>query len=206
MPSRRQAAITLIEGDLVMTGFESAHGGVALVDQIVDHARSAHDAVVLDLITAPDLPAGNVWTRDFAEGRSSTPTRSRQYPAPSLWTPADHASIMPVMSEPDEGYGKLDRITLRLMYRPIAMVGGVVGGLLASMALGRLWRAIAGKGEIPEPTDQSQSWPEILLAAALHGIVFGVVKAVIDRLNAKQFERKTGFWPGKRSPAADTQT
>jgi hypothetical protein len=113
---------------------------------------------------------------------------------------------MPVMSEPDEGYGKLDRITLRLMYRPIAMVGGVVGGLLASMALGRLWRAIAGKGEIPEPTDQSQSWPEILLAAALHGIVFGVVKAVIDRLNAKQFERKTGFWPGKRSPAADTQT
>lgn len=137
---------------------------------------------------------------------SSTPTRSLQYPAPSLWTPADHASIMPVMSEPDEGYGKLDRITLRLMYKPIAMVGGVVGGLLASMALGRLWRAIAGKGEIPEPTDQSQSWPKILLAAALHGIVFGVVKAVIDRLNAKQFERKTGFWPGKRSPAADTQT
>ena len=110
------------------------------------------------------------------------------------------------MSERDEDYGKLDRITLRLMYRPIAMIGGVVGGLLASLALGRLWRAIVGKGEVSEATDQSQSWPEILLAAALHGIVFGVVKAVIDRLNAKQFERRTGFWPGKRSPAADTQT
>jgi hypothetical protein len=111
------------------------------------------------------------------------------------------------MSEPDEGYGKLDRITLRLMYRPIGMIGGVVGGLLASMALGRLWRTIAGKGDVPEVMDKARSWPEILLAAALHGIVFGVVKAVIDRLNAKQFERKTGFWPGKNwRPAPDAQS
>jgi len=33
-----------------------------------------------------------------------------------------------------------------------------------------------------------------------------VVKAVVDRLNAKEFERKTGFWPGKQSrPAPDAQ-
>jgi hypothetical protein len=82
VPSRRQAAITLIEGDLVMTGFESAHGGVALVDQIVDHARSAHDAVLLDLITAPDLPARNVWTRDFAEGRVIDPDKITSVPRP----------------------------------------------------------------------------------------------------------------------------
>jgi Protein of unknown function (DUF4235) len=110
-----------------------------------------------------------------------------------------------VARDQDEGPGKLDRVALRLMYKPIGMIGGVVGGLLASMAFSRIWRAIAGKGEVPEVTDKSQSWADILPAAALHGIVFGVVKAVVDRLNAKQFERETGFWPGKRSRAADAQ-
>jgi len=106
----------------------------------------------------------------------------------------------------DERPGKLDRISLKLMYKPIGMIGGVVGGLLASMAFARIWQAIAGKGKAPEATDKSQSWADILPAAALHGIVFGVVKAVVDRLNAKEFERKTGFWPGKQSrPAPDAQ-
>jgi hypothetical protein len=87
------------------------------------------------------------------------------------------------------------------MYKPIALVTSVVGGLLASMAFARLWRAIAGRGsKAPEATDEAQSWADILPAAALHGIVFGVVKALVDRLGAKQFERATGIWPGKQRP------
>jgi hypothetical protein len=123
-----------------------------------------------------------------------------------LWTPAGHRldnlAMSDIAPDQDERPGKLDRISLRLMYKPIGMIGGVVGGLLASMAFARIWRAIAGKGKAPEATDKSQSWADILPAAALHGIVFGVVKAVVDRLNAKEFERKTGFWPGKQSRPA----
>ena len=127
-----------------------------------------------------------------------------------LWTPADHRldnlAMTDIAPYQDERPGKLDRISLKLMYKPIGMIGGVVGGLLASMAFARIWQAIAGKGKAPEATDKSQSWADILPAAALHGIVFGVVKAVVDRLNAKEFERKTGFWPGKQSrPAPDAQ-
>jgi len=126
-----------------------------------------------------------------------------------LWTPADHRlnlAMTDIVPDQDERPGKLDRISLKLMYKPIGMIGGVVGGLLASMAFARIWQAIAGKGKAPEATDKSQSWADILPAAALHGIVFGVVKAVVDRLNAKEFERKTGFWPGKQSrPAPDAQ-
>ncbi len=107
-----------------------------------------------------------------------------------------------------EAHGVWDWVAVKLMYKPIGLVASVVGGLLASMAFARLWRAVAGKGKAPEATDQAQSWGDILPAAALHGIVFGVVKAVVDRLGAKQFERMTGIWPGKQRPhdAADGQT
>jgi hypothetical protein len=35
------------------------------------------------------------------------------------------------------------------------------------------------------------------VAAAVHGAVFGVVKAGIDRVGARAFQRWTGDWPGK---------
>jgi uncharacterized protein DUF4235 len=92
------------------------------------------------------------------------------------------------------------------MYGPIRLIASVAGGLLTTVAFARIWRAVAGKGKVPEATNQAQSWVDILPAAALHGIVFGVVKALVDRAGAEQFERMTGKWPGKSSPtAADTQ-
>jgi hypothetical protein len=111
-------------------------------------------------------------------------------------------------SDEGEVHGIWDRVAVNFMYKPIGLIASVVGGLLASMAFARLWRAIGGKGKAPEATDEAQSWADILPAAALHGIVFGVVKALVDRAGAKQFERMTGIWPGKqRSHAeADAQT
>jgi hypothetical protein len=84
------------------------------------------------------------------------------------------------------------------MYKPVALIASVIGGLLASRAFSQIWRALAGKRDVPDPTDEAQSWAAILPAAALHGVVFGVVKALVDRLGAKQFERMTGAWPWQR--------
>lgn len=93
----------------------------------------------------------------------------------------------------------VDRTIVKVMYKPIAMIASAVGATLASMLFGRVWRAVAGKREVPAATDQVTSWADVLPAAALHGIVFGVVKAMVDRAGAKEFERVTGYWPGKRS-------
>jgi hypothetical protein len=107
-------------------------------------------------------------------------------------------------ADEDEMAGFLDRTAIKLMYKPVAVIASVVGGLLASRAFARIWRTLAGKRDVPDPTDEAQSWAAILPAAALHGVVFGVVKALVDRLGAKQFERMTGVWPWqrKRAPAA----
>ena len=97
--------------------------------------------------------------------------------------------------------GFFDRTIIKLMYKPVGIIAGVAGGLLASMLFGRIWRALTGKGDVPEVTDKAEGWADILPAAALHGIVFGVVKALVDRAGEKEFERLTGRWPGKETPA-----
>ena len=95
----------------------------------------------------------------------------------------------------------VDRAIIKLMYKPVGMIASVVGGMLASMVFARIWRAVAGKGDAPDATDKAKSWADILPAAALHGMVFAVVKALVDRASAKEFERLTGRWPGKRQRA-----
>ena len=44
--------------------------------------------------------------------------------------------------------------------------------------------------------DLDRSWREIIAAAALHGAVFGAVKAIVDRAGATGFAQATGVWPG----------
>ena len=124
---------------------------------------------------------------------------------PTGWTADRAGQIIAVMTdvapEQDRMAGFFDRTIIKLMYKPIGLIASVAGGMLASMAFGRIWRALTGKGEVPEVTDKAKGWADILPAAALHGIVFGVVKALVDRAGAKEFERLTGRWPGKESPA-----
>ena len=121
------------------------------------------------------------------------------------WTADGAGQIIAVMGdvapEQDRMARFLDRAIIKLMYKPVGIIASVAGGTLASMLFARLWRALTGRGNVPEATDKAKSWADILPAAALHGIVFGVVKALVDRASAKEFERLTGRWPGKRSPA-----
>ncbi len=112
---------------------------------------------------------------------------------------------MAAMSEVDATEDRLgtfvERVTIKLMYKPFAMIISLGGGLLASMLFTRLWRALSGVHDVPEATDDAVTWADIVPAAALHGLVFGVVKALVDRAGAKEFQRMTGSWPGKRSRA-----
>ena len=96
----------------------------------------------------------------------------------------------------------LDRAIIKITYKPVGVIASVAAGLLASAIFGRLWRAVAGEKHAPEATDQAKSWADILPAAALHGLVYATVKALVSRASAEGFERVTGRWPGKRSRAA----
>lgn len=82
------------------------------------------------------------------------------------------------------------------LYKPLGLAFSVAGGILAGSLFKRIWKLIADD-EPPEATDRDRSWGEILLAAAVQGAVFGLVKAAVDRGGARGYERVTGVWPGK---------
>ena len=126
---------------------------------------------------------------------------TRQPHAP--WTlGAGYQIILPMAESPpeqDRVARFLDRAIIKITYKPVGVIASVAAGMLASAIFGRLWRAVAGEKHAPQASDQAKSWADILPAAALHGLVYGTVKAVADRASAKEFEPVTGRWPGKRS-------
>jgi hypothetical protein len=85
---------------------------------------------------------------------------------------------------------------VRTLYRPLGLLFGVVGGVVASAIFAQIWKQLSGDDEAPDATDPDRDWHEVLLAAAIEGAVFGLVKAAIDRGGAKGWERLTGVWPG----------
>ncbi|GAA2982811.1 uncharacterized protein DUF4235 [Streptomyces sp. KhCrAH-43] len=84
----------------------------------------------------------------------------------------------------------------KIAYKPAGLVLGAAGGMLAGMAFKQVWKVIEGEGDAPDAMDEDRRWKEILLAAAVQGAIFAVVKAAIQRSGAVTTRRLTGSWPG----------
>jgi hypothetical protein len=74
----------------------------------------------------------------------------------------------------------------------VSMLGAVVAGAVFK----RVWRVATDEDEAPSATDARRSWSEVLIAAALQGAIFAVIKAVLDRGTATAARELTGTWPG----------
>jgi Protein of unknown function (DUF4235) len=85
---------------------------------------------------------------------------------------------------------------IKIIYKPVSLIVSVLGGLLAGAIFKRIWKLVAGEDEAPKATDSDHGWREILIAAAVHGAVFAVVKAAVDRGAAESTRKLTGMWPG----------
>lgn len=88
---------------------------------------------------------------------------------------------------------------MKLLYKPVGIVGGLLAGLLAKKLFDRIW-ALVDKEEPPEATTQDASLGKVLGAAALEGVTFKVTRAAIDRAGARGFAHLTGAWPGEKVP------
>ena len=82
------------------------------------------------------------------------------------------------------------------VYKALGLVVSLLASLLAGAIFKRLWKLTPGSDEVPEATDERSGWGEILVAAAIQGAIFALIKAVFDRATAEGVRQFTGDWPG----------
>ncbi len=83
----------------------------------------------------------------------------------------------------------------KLVYKPVGMVAGALAGIAAGVVFKQVWRLIADEDDTPNATDEDRTWTEILIAAAIQGAIFAIVKAAVDRGGATGIKQLTGKWP-----------
>ena len=86
----------------------------------------------------------------------------------------------------------------KLAYKPIGLLFGLIGGLLAGKVFGIVWKRISDEDETPQPLSDDYSTREVLLAATLQGAIFGLIKTAVDRYGMKGVRR---FLDTPRPPA-----
>jgi len=84
----------------------------------------------------------------------------------------------------------------KMKYKAVGLLVGLLGGMLASAIVRKVWELTPGHDEAPETIDTRRSWTEILTAAALQGAIFAVIRAAVERATAASAEKLTGERPG----------
>jgi hypothetical protein len=91
---------------------------------------------------------------------------------------------------------------MALIYKPFGIVLGILAGLLGRKLFDFVWTKFADE-EPPEPTTERASWPSVIGAAALQGLIFRITRVVVDRYGAIGWSYLTGTWPGEKEPEPD---
>ena len=97
----------------------------------------------------------------------------------------------------DRAYQALSQVPKKrwVPYELVSLASGVVGGALAGAIFNRIWRAIFNEDEVPEPAALERNIREVLIAGALQGAVFGLVKAALGRITARGYRQFIGSAP-----------
>jgi len=86
----------------------------------------------------------------------------------------------------------------KILYKPWGIGSSVVAGVIAGQIFKQVWKHAApgDQDDAPKALESEYDLKQVLIAAALQGAIFAVVKAAVSRAGARAFERWTGEWPG----------
>jgi hypothetical protein len=91
---------------------------------------------------------------------------------------------------------------MKLLYKPVAVVCGLIAGALSRRIAQALWRLVDEEAP-PTPTTERAPLAKVLGAAAIEGLAFSVTRAAVDRAGARGFARLFGVWPGERGRSSE---
>lgn len=86
---------------------------------------------------------------------------------------------------------------VRLAYKPVGLLLGAAASAASAVIFRQIWKRIGGGDSAPDVRDPTRDWAEVLLAAALEGAIYAVVRAALDRAATEGIARATGDWPAR---------
>jgi hypothetical protein len=89
---------------------------------------------------------------------------------------------------------------LKLLFIPFSVVGGWIAGALGRKIFDAMW-GVVDEEEPPQPEHRRVRFGKLVLALALDGAVFRLVRGLVDHASREGFLRLTGRWPGEEAPA-----
>jgi hypothetical protein len=80
----------------------------------------------------------------------------------------------------------------KAVYTSLSITTSVAGGLLAGEMFNQIWKRLSDTDQpATEPKDLNRSTRVTLAAAGLQGLVFGLVRAAVDRAGARGYQAVT---------------
>lgn len=89
-----------------------------------------------------------------------------------------------------------------LAFKPFSIISGIAAGAIANAVFKQVWTRVSDDPIVPDPTDPAETWGRLLLAAAIEGLTFALVKVAADRGAAALYGRTAGIWPGEEAVQA----
>jgi hypothetical protein len=78
---------------------------------------------------------------------------------------------------------------LKLAYKPVGILSGIIGGAIASQVFGLVWKQISKEPHTPQALSRAYGTREVLLAATIQGALFGLIRTAVDRYGMKAYHR-----------------
>ncbi|HET7054713.1 MAG TPA: DUF4235 domain-containing protein [Solirubrobacterales bacterium] len=88
---------------------------------------------------------------------------------------------------------------MKLLFTPVSVSAAMLAGLAGKKIFERLWGLIDDE-EPPSPEHREFSWPKLVVALAIEGAIFRLVKGLADHGARQAFAKGTGSWPGEERP------
>ncbi len=90
----------------------------------------------------------------------------------------------------------------KLVFLPISLAGGLLAGLIGKKLFAAIWGVIDDQ-DPPKPEHRDVDLGKLLIALAVEGAIFSVIKGVVSHGSRHAYTRVTGAWPGDEPPEDD---
>jgi Protein of unknown function (DUF4235) len=87
----------------------------------------------------------------------------------------------------------------KMFFIPVSIGAGLLAGFISRKIFDQIW-GLVDEEEPPDSKHRDIEWSRLLLAGAIQGAIFRVIKESIDHGSRRAFYRTTGSWPGEERP------